>query len=308
MACYHPLTAFRSLSQGGRIVFSKPAPFAPELKLPCGQCHGCRLDRSRVWAVRCVHEAQLYERNCFITLTFDSDHVPASGSLEKDTLQRFFKRLRKRYGAGIRYFACGEYGERFGRPHYHACIFNFDFDDKVLWSNWDNNRLYYSASLADLWPYGFSTVGDLTFNSAAYVARYVMKKVTGDASNFIQEDGSPGHYVVVDGSTGEMLSLAPEFVLMSRRPGIGRVWFDKYMSDVYPEGVVVSRGVKMKAPRYYDKLYETYSALGFAELKRERKKAALRGAVDQTPERLLVREQVSLASISMLKRSFENET
>ena len=165
-------------------------------KLPCGQCVGCRLERSRQWAIRCMHEAQMHEDNCFITLTFNPESLDDRSnpwSLDVRDFQLFMKRLRKKYGAGIRFYHCGEYGELNKRPHYHACIFGFDFPDKRLWKVTNSgHRLYISESLDELWPFGFCTIGNVTFESAAYVARYIMKKVNGDAAadhyEWIDED------------------------------------------------------------------------------------------------------------------------
>lgn len=307
MPCYHPLTAYRSLSQGGKVVFSPPSPFAPEIQLPCGQCIGCRLDRSRKWALRCVHEASLYEKNCFVTLTYSDVHLPRSGSLEKGALSGFIKRLRKRHGSGIRFYACGEYGGQFGRPHFHVCLFNFEPADKFLWSVRDGVRLYVSPDLDALWSRGFVTVGDVTFESAAYVARYVMKKLTGPKAAALQCDGAPGPYTRVNAETGEIYQVEPEFNLMSRRPGIGKPWLDKYMTDVYPDDFVVLRGVKMKPPRYYDDQFGKIFIDAHAEMKAERRKVGRLRAWDNTPERLKVREVIAQSRLTQLKRTLDND-
>ena len=151
--------------------------------VPCGQCIGCRLERSRQWAIRCVHEASLHTDNCFITLTYSPDCLPSDGSLNHDDFQKFFKRLRKHIAPKkIRYYMCGEYGEdlqqpsKLGRPHFHACLFGLDFDDKQLYIVRDDVKLYTSATLEKIWGKGFVTIGDVTFESAAYVARYIAKK------------------------------------------------------------------------------------------------------------------------------------
>jgi len=305
MPCYHPLTAYRSLSQGGKVVFAAPSPFAPEIQLPCGQCIGCRLDRSRKWAIRCVHEASMYEKNCFVTLTYSDVHLPRTGSLEKRALSDFIRRVRKRFGSGIRFYACGEYGSEFGRPHFHVCFFNFDPPDKSLWSVRDGVRLYVSADLDDLWGLGFVTVGEVNFESAAYVARYVMKKLTGPAADALQADGAPGPYSRLDEETGEIVQVQPEFNLMSRRPGIGKPWLDKYMSDVYPDDFVVLRGVKMKPPRYYDDQYGKVFIDAHADMKQERRAVGRKRAWDNTPARLKVREKITRSRLTQLKRSVE---
>ena len=231
MPCFSPLKGWYSKDRtklGKRSIVFNPRDGLLDrpIAVPCGQCIGCRLERSRQWATRCVHEASLHENNCFITLTYDDAHLPSDLSLNLVHFQKFMKRLRKRFGDGIRFFHCGEYGENFGRPHYHACLFNFDLPDRVLWSTRSGVNLYTSHILSSLWPFGFVTVGDVTFESAAYVARYVMKKVTGK--------NAQDHYEWVHPITGQVYERAPEYVTMSRRPGIGKGWLEKYMSDVFP--------------------------------------------------------------------------
>ena len=136
MPCYRPIKGYRSrrlnAETGKRPVVFNPRDgfYDQPVDLPCGQCIGCRLERSRQWAIRCVHEASLHERNCFITLTYRDECLPTNGSLDLDAFQKFMKRLRRRFGEGVRFFHCGEYGENFGRPHYHAILFNLDFSDK----------------------------------------------------------------------------------------------------------------------------------------------------------------------------------
>jgi hypothetical protein len=219
----------------------------------------------------------MYESNCFITLTISDDGferlAKERGYSNKHTLdvrdwQLFMKRLRKRYGAGIRFYMCGEYGEQSGRPHYHACIFNFDFPDKELWSVRDGIQLYRSDSLEELWPYGFSTIGNVTFESAAYVARYIMKKIKGDNADSYYKDR-------VDPETGEIYSIKPEFTTMSRRPGIGKAWYDMFKADLYPHGYVVMRGAKCKVPRFYDDLLEKEDSKLFDKVRMKRFRSAM---------------------------------
>lgn len=240
MACYKPLRATRLYDEFGKSYISfddRAIGHGEELYLPCGQCIGCRVARSREWATRMLHEASLHDQNCFITLTYNPENLPEDGSLHKKHFQDFMKRLRKRFkGQKIRYFHCGEYGSKLGRPHYHAILFGFDFFDKELFSISGNNRVYRSPVLEQLWPFGFSTIGDVTFESCAYVARYVIKKVTGDRAS--------EHY-------GDKL---PEYITMSLKPGIGFGWFEKYRTDIYPHDfVVLADGRKLKTPRFYDK-------------------------------------------------------
>lgn len=198
--------------------------------------------------MRCVHEAQMHEENSFLTLTYAPEHLPSDGSLDVVHFQQFMKRLRKNQsGKTIRFFHCGEYGDLNGRPHYHALIFGHDFKDKEVVSvNKQGQKLYGSEALKKLWPWGHSSIGTVTFQSAGYCARYVVKKITGEAAK--------EHYERVDQETGEITRLKPEYTTMSRRPGIGKDWFEKYGSDVYPNDYVVIDGKKHPPPRYYDKL------------------------------------------------------
>lgn len=304
MPCFNPLRGFRARSAnpetGKRpIVFSVGAGYADQaVSVPCGQCVGCRLEKSRQWAMRCMHEADLYERNCFITLTYRDDCLPLNGSLDLRAFQLFMKRLRKKFGSKIRFFHCGEYGEQFSRPHYHACLFNFDFPDKVLFTVRNGVRLYTSLLLEGLWPFGFSTIGDVTFESAAYVARYVMKKVTGDSAS-----KHYGSYTTDDGVIH--LIRKPEYITMSRRPGIGRGWFDKFSGDVYPDGRCVVNGKLVQAPKFYDGLFEQINPEGFKALKAKRSVMTEERRLENDSFRLPVREAVAKARCRNLRRTLE---
>lgn len=292
MACYRPIKGYRSRfvnPTGKRSIVFNPSEGLIDMPvdLPCGQCIGCRLERSRQWAVRCTHEASLHEDNCFVTLTFKDECLPPGGSLDGKVFQDFMKRLRFRFGSGIRFFHCGEYGEKFGRPHHHACLFNFDFGDKEIWRKTrEGFPIWRSASLEELWPFGQSEIGSVSFESAAYVARYITKKVTGESAE--------AHYG----------GRKPEFVTMSRRPGIGKGWFDVFKSDVYPSDEVVLRGRVMRPPKYYDGQFELAYPSDFCDVKRKRKNLAKK----TKPEawyRLAVRERVHEKSAELLKRGYE---
>ena len=294
MPCYHPVEAWQL--DNGQVVFVERGQVARSLFLPCGRCVGCRLERSRQWAVRCMHEAQLHDENCFVTLTYSDEHLPRDMSLKYDHFQRFMKRLRKHFAPRkFRFYMCGEYGEQFGRPHYHACFFGLDFPDKLLVRGGNReNELYTSEVLERIWGYGSAKIGAVTFESAAYVARYVMKKVTGDEAE--------AHYRFVDLETGEVFQRTPEFCQMSRHGGIGKFWFDKFACDVYPHDYVVARGVKSKPPRFYDKLYKRVNADGFADVQERREVGALRYKADNTPRRLSDRETVAKARLKQYRR------
>ena len=240
----------------------------------------------------------MHEDNSFVTLTFNDANLPEDGSLDILVFQKFMKRLRKRISPiKIRFYACGEYGQDFGRPHYHACIFGYSFPDKKPWKESNGEMLYRSDLLEKAWPFGFSSVGTVTFSSAAYVARYIVKKVTGDPA--------PLHYEHINPDTGEITQRKPEYTNMSRRPGVGSNWLDKFLSDVYPEDFVVINNKKMKPPKFYDSKYELLSPEEHKKIKRKRKKDGLENEMDNTPARLLVRETVQLSKLKNLPRKLK---
>lgn len=290
MVCFSPLSAYRKA--GGGVTFAKSEGYTdrPHLSVACGQCLGCRLERSRQWALRCVHEASLHESNCFVTLTYRDEDLPPAGGLEVRDWQLFAKRARKRLGR-FRFFGVGEYGEQNLRPHFHACLFGVDLPDKRPHSARDQVVTYSSDLLDELWGHGFTTVGAVTWQSAAYCARYALKKVTGDRA--------AEHYSRVDLVTGEVHQVRPEFVLCSRRPGLGLRWFEKYRSDVFPDDGVVWQGKRHGVPDYY---FGRLSAEESSPLKAARVKRARKRAKDATPERLVVRETVLRARLRNLRR------
>ena len=239
------------------------------------------MERSRQWAVRCMHEASLHQNNCFVTLTYSDegiDHLdrcvdPETGeigagslrSLNKRDIQLFMKRLRKATGAKIRYLQCGEYGSKTQRPHHHVLLFGFDFEDKYVFA--ENRRLkvrYYRSPLLErLWPHGMSAIGDLTFESAAYVARYCLKKVSAQIvklDNGTKVDLKDFHY----------MGRVPEYITMSLKPGIAHDWIKVNLDDVYPnDRVFVRPGVTARPPKYYDKIYDLEKK-DFARIRRNR--------------------------------------
>lgn len=301
MPCYKPLHAYKAKSNDAQkiaIVFKRTDSWRGEkIDLPCGQCIGCRLERSRQWAVRCMHEASLYEKNSFITLTYNEENLPKDGSISVEHFQLFMKRLRKRYGKGIRYFHCGEYGESLGRPHYHALLFNHDFEDKKYFSENNGNRVYTSDELNELWKKGHGIIGNVTFESAGYVARYALKKVTGKNA----ED----HY-------GQKKR---EYCTMSRRPGIGKMWLEKFRGDVYPNDKLWINGRYVHPPKYYDSQLQKLDPSTMALLKIQREKNAEKNTCidvlsngkvivesDSCDRRLIAKEETKNAQISLLSR------
>lgn len=303
MPCFYPLQAYKTAC--GDVVFHESArvDVVRSLTLPCGQCVGCRLERSRQWAVRCLHEASLYRNNIFVTLTYSDEHLPKDKSLHYDHFQRFMKRLRKSYKGieadkdgkrAIRFYMAGEYGEQFGRPHFHACIFNFAFDDKKVFKRTSSGSIIYtSEKLSALWPYGYASIGDVNFQSAAYVARYIMKKVNGKAAQAHYED-------ITD--DGEIVRRRPEFTKMSLKPGIGYDWYKMYKNDVYPHDYVVVNGRKVRPPRFYDKKFKIDNPEDFEVIEFEREKRARKNFEDNSDARLRDKEQVAKARLSLLKR------
>lgn len=307
MACFRPLQAYQTTA--GDILFyakgtegksknCKAADIRRELTLPCGQCVGCRLERSRQWAVRVMHESQMHEDNCFITLTYNDECIPPDYSLCYKHFQLFMKRLRRRCHR-VRFYMCGEYGEARLRPHFHACLFGFRPTDMYPWRQSSSGfPLSRSPFLEELWSKGSVEVGDVSFESAAYVARYVMKKVTGKEAE--------SHYEAVDGETGEVYYREPEFTRMSLKPGIGATWFRKYHAEVFPADRVVVRGVECKPPTYYKRLVDADSSDRRSDhVDYARYLKSLQFVDDQTPERLADREKVCLAKVFRLKRSIE---
>lgn len=291
MPCYHPMPAYRM--KDGTVKFVERGSVEGHLTLPCGQCIGCRLERSRQWAIRCIHEASLHKQNCFVTLTYDDNHLPANGSLSYRDVQLFLKRLRKLIAPQrVRFFCAGEYGDELTRPHYHLCLFGYTPTDRYS----VKKDLYGSPTLDKLWPYGYVSFGAVTFESAAYVARYCLKKVNGRDARQHYEAG-------VDPDTGEVLQLQPEFTHMSLKPGIGAGWFNKYSTEVYPCDEVIINGKPVKPPKYYDKLYDKipFNDLDQIRAQRELDAYILRG--DNTSERLAVKEQVTTARSNLSSRN-----
>lgn len=310
MPCYTPIDAYVApgKTENGKknIVFKRPETIMEEIKLPCGQCIGCRLLRSVSWAARCMHEIQLHEENCFITLTYDDEHLPDDYSLRKEDFQKFLKRLRKEiYPRKIRYFMCGEYGDDSWRPHYHAIIFNYSFPDKQRVQIREvENPYYISDQLSSLWPYGYHMVAEANFDTAAYVARYCTKKITGEKAE--------SHYnrVITDWNefTGEIthfqeVDLVPEYATQSKRPAIGKDWYQRYKGDCFPSDFLIVDGRKVPVPRYYDKLLEREDEYLLALQKQKRKFKAIERAEDNTFYRLYQRQIAKEAQTKTLKRN-----
>lgn len=297
MPCYHPITVYRSregLNKSGKwpIEFSVTKGYKDlRLEIPCGQCIGCRLERSRQWAVRCVHEASLFEDNCFVTLTYAPSHLPSYGSLDVSHVQRFMKRLRKYiHPKKVRFFHCGEYGDENARPHYHVLLFGFDFHDRVYFKTHNGFKYYKSETAERLWKKGGVILGDLSFESAAYTARYITKKFMGKKEDVKNWYGN----------------LKAEYVTMSRRPGIGKEWFKEYKNDITIDGkIVIRNGVMCQSPKYYDNLFREIDKKGFGKIRNERRKKIREENAD--PKRMAAKEKHKELTINSLNRGYEKE-
>lgn len=278
----------------------KEGPDAETLRLPCGACIGCHMDRSLMWSLRCRHEASCWTHNYFLTLTYDDDHLPWHGSLDKQHPIRFVRYLRRHVDGAesapgtskkpIRYFGCGEYGERRNRAHYHLLLFNLRLSDLQKYGR----DTYTSPLVSRLWPYGSHLIGSVTPASAAYTAGYALKKV----SAWQREE----KYGVVDPDTGEFVERQPEFAMMSLKPPIGWYWYEKYKSELR-NGFIVVDGKQVAVPRMYrDKLASDDPLLYDEMLFRRQQKMASYDPADRTEARLAVRSKVAKAKKAHFKR------
>lgn len=267
------------------------------LTVPCGQCIGCRFNRAENWASRMMHEASLHDHNAFITLTYDDDHLPPNGSLAPDDVTKFFKRFRKAIrGKKILYYYCGEYGENFSRPHYHIALFGYDFhSDRVPHRTTPTATIYRSPLLEELWPFGFSEIGNLEYDSARYIAGYIQKKVHGKKA--------AEYYTKLDPSTGEIHDVHPEFARMSRRPAIGLHWIKKYVDDIYNFDVCIVGNKRLRPPAYYDKYLKKTDIKRFEKIKLSRDASSVDSTLDTA--RLTKTYEVKVKTSQQMSRSFE---
>ena len=281
MACFSPLKGYRDPCTGGwtskRQTNSKGA--ADNMEVACGCCLGCRIDHGKEWTARNLHEQLQHKASCFLTLTYRDPWActdeqfrkgyfkPQDGSLNKEHVKKFLKRLRKKiHPIKIRYYHCGEYGEKLERPHYHMLLYGFDFPDKIFFNDQNGYDLFVSKLLEDTWKYGFCTIGALTFETAAYTCSYAVKKITGERAHH--------HYMRFDTEFGGApYWLYPEYATMSRKPGIGAQFAEKYYRDMRRGTVPLPFDKKKfgKIPRFYDQIHELKDPEGFKELKERRK-------------------------------------
>jgi len=243
-----------------------------------------------------MDEVRLHDVSSFVTLTYGPEHLPPGESLRYSDVQAFLKRLRKWAGRPLRFFCCGEYGPEGNRPHYHLILFGLRFDDSEPWSrNPNGDVLYRSAVLERLWRLGFCTVGAVTEQSAGYVARYSLKKVTGDA-------GKRHYGTYTCPETGSIVDRTAEFARMSLKPGIGAEAYAKWADDYHRcDRAVSSGGKRDRVPRYYDKLLKRSEEDRLEELKFKREQEGKVHFENNTAERLVVREVVAEARCQSLK-------
>jgi hypothetical protein len=307
MVCYSPMKAYpgREINAATR---KRPRTFSGTKSLvegmlytlPCGNCLGCRIDRAEGWAIRCAHEAQMVNAgagSAFLTLTYRDECLPVDNSISLEVSQKFIRDLRYRVGDGvtIRYLGCGEYGERKGRAHYHFAVFGFAFPDRVLWKTTPRgDRLYSSELLSLAWPYGNAFLGNVTYESARYIASYVMKKRGGDQADAYYHRAHP--------QSGEFFTVEPEFQVMSKKPGLGASWLAEFKADVYPADHVILDGKPKKPPRFYDK---QLSEAEFAPILQARKRRSVLAAAERTRERLKVRGDVKYLSSLRFARELD---
>ena len=330
MGCYGPIRGWRSQEVNEKtgkrpIVFKRNEGFEDQVvMIPCGKCDGCVIDKTREWATRAVLESQMHIENSFLTLTYNKESLPMDGSIHKSEVSGFIKALRQQNSRlaekvslkadEIRFFGCGEYGDKMGRPHYHVLVFGYRPDDLEFFKIGVNDEpIYTSDKLERLWGKGFCTVGEVTGASAAYVARYLFKKRDG-----IKD---PKRYVLsTDCEVLEMPELTKEFALMSRGqkseydengvripPGIGGRWVHKFLNDIRKDYLMMD-GHKVPLPRYFKDYLSEYDhkVAKRNDRARKRKRDELEAKGEYDSRRLDQKEIVKKAQIAMLRRGGEN--
>lgn len=259
MSCTNPFTLYlnREAMHGEKVKFPKNRSDEAHLltlgyksvEVPCGNCLACKYDYSKQWSLRNLKELEHSRSGYFITLTYSDSFLTFSekhniATLVPFELSDFIKKYRtfqksKYNNDNIRFFACGEYGDHTFRPHYHVLLYNAVIPDLEFFTSSHGNSYYLSREMQRIWKHGNIIIGDITVESASYVAGYCTKKVEGYDSKLYQE-----------------LDVQPEFLRMSRRPGIGYLDNDTVLSLYEHDEIFGKNGVRMKPPRYYDKILE----------------------------------------------------
>jgi len=228
--------------------------------------------------MRAVHEAKMYKRNCFITLTYNDENLPERGRLKYEDFVLFMKRLRKKYGETIRFYMCGEYGD-LDRPHYHAIIFGADFSgDRKVWSERKGKPVWKSKKLEELWGKGLTEIGQVERQSAEYVAGYVVKKMSGEAAETA--------YTRINSITGETWQVLPEYGRMSLKPGIGLQYAKRFASDMLTHGGIIGPGgQRTPLPRYFASYLKEAHSDRYEEMEYQLQTRARARPENHTPER-----------------------
>ncbi len=249
-----------------------------------------------------MHEAQMHDESCFLTLTYNDKNLPPDQSLDRRAFPLFMRRLRRKVPAKLRYFHCGEYGDRNLRPHYHAALFGTGFGDRYPWADRNGHKTWRSPTLDDAWDKGQAEIGSLTFDSAGYIASYIQKKISiSEYSSYEAHQRYARRYERVDRNTGELTEVEPEFATMSRKPGIGQSWLEAFHSDVFPSDEVIVNGVPTKPPRYYLDWLAAQDE-DAATAVRERRENS-RNREDETRTRLQVREVCATAKVKLKQKA-----
>lgn len=261
----------------------------------CGQCTACRLKYSRDWAIRCSLEASLHEYNYFVTLTYDDNSVPTGEFIDyngdiydtqlcRRDIQLFIKSYREwerktNNNTGVKVFYCGEYGDQTSRPHYHLCIFGAsEIPDLTFYKKRGEYKYYKSVKYESFWSdngvlRGFVDISDVSFDSIAYTARYVMKKQQG----LLKKDFID-YYDSLDPALRPELRK-PCFIGMSLRPGIASEFYrDNKLQIQLEDAVKYQKKFELfssKPPRYFDKLFDAEDPDGFAKVKAQRKRSGI---------------------------------
>lgn len=323
MTCFHPIKVYAQTKADLTIppndyyelkkVSFRESKSRKKIEIPCGHCLGCRLDHASIWATRITLEAKDWKHCCFVTLTYNPENLPTKngyGTLQKEDLQNFMKRLRY-YHEGeetwihplkeivekpIRYFACGEYGSKGKRPHYHLAIFNWEPKDLIKYKmNKHGQWSFISKELEKIWGKGFVVVEELNYNTAAYIARYVQKKA-GILPNPREYTENITPVKKIDERNGQEFIhykkeikkqeyiINPEFVVMSRGVGIGRrYWNENKQKIKRNKGILlkIEDKVHLKPiPRYFKKLWEDENYEEYYRYKYEAEKDAQKHKIE----------------------------
>lgn len=325
MSCYHPMmmqwtgeytdTGKRKYKFAWKYETEEMLIDPYSVKVPCGQCIGCRLDHSRQWADRMLLELDHTGKGVFITLTYrdeDIGHLAVEGfdyaerySLSVRDAQLFMKRLRKHFSnKEIRFYLSGEYGTKRNRPHFHAILFGLDLNDFQKYEFVKKNKFgdpyYKSEVLESLWPFGMSSLSEVSWKTCAYVSRYVMKKQLGKSKEIYQ-----------------LKSITPEFALMSRRPGIGAYYLEDHDFDFEQSNISLKdqySGKTISIPKFIFNKLEFIDLDLYNVLKQSRKDFAIDRELlklqqsDLGIEELLsIEEERKTRSVATLLRPLDTE-